>query len=427
MTKYDWIYLASTPLTLPVLAYRRLRRGKYTESAAGMLGKGEQWADPSSYPGGTVWAHAVSAGEVVAVKAAARELRKAFPDYPLVASTTTETGQDNARRILTEASEIFYFPLDLSWNVRKFLRRFNPRIVTLFEAELWPNFLLESTQADAKVFLLNGRMSERSYRRYLRLKRFLSRPFQTVSAFCMQSQGDAERIAEIVGSDEHVFVTGDCKFDFDFRVLTGAERTAWLAELGLSEDRPVIVAGSTHPSEEEIVLDAFDAARKTHPGAALILAPRHPERFNEAAALLAGRGYAVRRSSQSDESSTAPDVVLLDTMGQLDRAYGLGTIAIVGGSFVPVGGHNLMEAAAHSIPVLYGPHMHRQPDMLRILGAGEGGWQLAPSELGQALRELLGSDGRRAEMGLQARKSLDANRGVAKKMVEIVSRHAADV
>ncbi len=426
MTRYDLLYLASSPLFLPVLAYRKMRRGKYKKSAAGMMGKGEQWASPSSYPSGTIWVHAVSAGEVVAVKAAMPELRKAFPGYPLVASTTTETGQENARRMLADADEVFYYPIDLSWNVRKFLRRFNPRIVTLFEAELWPNFLLQADQAGAKVFLLNGRMSKRSYRRYLRMKRFLARPLGTIKAFCMQSQGDAERIAEIVGGDERVFVTGDCKFDFDFRVLTAEEKAAWRNELGLREDRPVIVAGSTHPGEEKIVLDAFVAARKEHSGAALILAPRHPERFNEAASLLDSKGFTVRRATQATESSSTPDVVLLDTMGQLDRAYGLGKIAIVGGSFVPVGGHNLMEAAAHSIPVLYGPHMHRQPDMLRILGSGEGGMQLKPGELGTALCELLGSDERREEIGQQARKSLDANRGVARKMVDIVSRYAAD-
>ncbi|MCX7011074.1 MAG: 3-deoxy-D-manno-octulosonic acid transferase, partial [Candidatus Sumerlaeota bacterium] len=219
MTRFDWLYLAASPLVLPVLGWRRLARGKYRESAAGMLGRGPQWKNPKAYPGGTVWMHAVSAGEVTAAKAVAPHLKSALPQWPLVASTVTETGQAAARRSLTEAEEVFYFPLDLSWNVRKFIARFRPRVAVLFEAELWPNFLLETTGAGAAVFLLNGRMSERSFARYRKLRTLLAPPLRRIRAFCMQTEDDAARVEEIVGRRDHVFVTGNCKFDADFPTL----------------------------------------------------------------------------------------------------------------------------------------------------------------------------------------------------------------
>ncbi len=384
-----------------------------------MLGLGAAWKNGASYPEGTLWAHAVSAGEVVAAKAAAPLLAEAYPQWPLVASTVTETGQAAARRMLVEARETFYFPADFSWNVRRFLRRFNPRIVALFEAELWPNFLIHASNAGAAIFLLNGRVSVRSHRRYMRFRQWIAPPIRRISAFCMQSQGDAARMAEILGGDRAIHVTGDCKFDVDFPVLAPPERARWREELGLDESRPVLVAGSTHPGEEETILAAFEEARRAVPDAALILCPRHPERFGEAAALLERRGLRTRRASRS-EAVESPDAVLLDTMGQLARAYGLGEIAIVGGSFAPIGGHNLLEAAAHCVPVIYGPHMHRQPDMLRLFGERDAGLQPAPERLGELLAALLRDPQRRNEMGRRARSVIDGNRGAARRMLDIV-------
>jgi 3-deoxy-D-manno-octulosonic-acid transferase len=432
MTRYDLIYLGMMPAVLPVLAYRRLVRGKYRQSAAGMLGRGEFWRDPGSfkqYPQGSIWLHAVSAGEVVAAKAAAPELKQAFPDLPLVASTTTETGQAAARRLLDEAEETFYYPLDISWNVRKCLRRFRPRAIVLFEAELWPNFLTESAAAGAKIFVVNGRISERSLRRFRKLNRagwlhrIMTRPLDGVAAFCMQTDEDAERLRQVVGPTDRVFVTGNCKFDTPYDVLDDAERRKWLERLGVDPERPVIVAGNTHEGEEEIILEAFDQVRASRPDTALLLAPRHPERFDQTADLLRRRGLSFRRSTAPEAGGDEPpQVVLLDTMGQLAKAYGLGLAAVVGGSFTPVGGHNLLEAAAHAIPVIYGPHMHRQPDILRLVGGSGGGLQLQPEDLGRTLLDLLGDDDRRRDLGLKAQRALEENRGSARRAVEIVKR-----
>ena len=423
MSLYDWAYLAAAPFVLPVLGYRRLARGKYRESGPAMLGRGPQWIDPKPYPNGTIWMHAVSAGEVIAAKAVAAQLKCALPDWPLVASTITETGQAAARRTLNEAEEIFYFPLDLSWNVRRFIRRFQPRVAVLFEAELWPNFLLEADSAGARAFLLNGRVSERSFRRYRKVRPLIAGPIQRIRAFCMQTEADAARMEQIIGRRDNIFVTGNCKFDAEFPTLTPEERNDWRQRLGIDPQRPLIVAGSTHPGEEEIVLAAYGAARKACPDLALILAPRHPERFEAVAALLKRQGLAFRRAACA-ETAPSPQVVLLDTMGQLAKAYGLGSIAVVGGSFVRIGGHNLLEAAAHSIPVVYGPHMRRQPDMLRLIGQGGGGLQVQPAALGKALAELLSNEPRRRDLGRRARQTLDENRGSAGKMVEIVRRYA---
>ena len=433
MTRYDWLYLAAAPLVLPAVGYKRLTRGKYRESLPGMLGRGPQWGGPAIHQQGSLWIHSVSAGEVTAAKAVAPLLQQTFPHLPLIASTTTETGQAAAKRSLTEAEEVFYYPLDLSWNVAKFFRRFRPKAVVLLEAEIWPNFLRESDRNGTKVFLINGRVSERTYRRYQGIGRFMAEPLRQLTAFCMQTKEDAERLERTIGCPEKIFVTGNVKFDVEFPTLEAAEKEEWLRRLGLSHSSfithhsslpsPILVVGSTHPGEEEIVLDAFARVKAAFPQASMILAPRHPERFNEVGDLLQKRNIPFSRASQAASGNLEPrDVVLFDVMGQLARAYGLGDVAIVGGSFVPIGGHNLLEANAHSIPVVFGPHMHRQPDMLRLVGQQGGGIQVDGENLGATLIDLLRNPEKAAHYGTRGRQCIDENRGSAMKSVEIVRR-----
>lgn len=426
MTLYDCLYLSAAPLVLPVIGYKRIRRGKYRESVPGMLGRGAQWDSLRSLPQGGIWIHAVSAGEVIAAKAVAPLLREAFPDMPLIASTTTETGQAAARRTLSEASGTFYYPLDLSWNVEKFLRQLRPKMVVLFEAELWPNFLLQATRSGCQVFLVNGRISEKTFARYQKFGGWMTRPLKQITAFCMQTDEDAKRLEQTIGGGEKIHVTGNCKFDVEFPTLKADEKKEWLQRLGMADANPIIVVGSTHPGEEQIVLKSFREVQAKHPQAAMILAPRHPERFGEVAELLRREGVQFTRASEAGNSALpAAPVVLFDVMGQLARAYGLGNLAVVAGSFVPIGGHNLLEATAHEIPVIYGPFMNRQPDMLRLVGQTGGGVQCDGNSLGQTMLDLLADAELYSRVARRGRACIDENRGSAMEAVKIIRRYAA--
>lgn len=419
LTRYDAAYLAASPVAVPWLAWRWARRRKYRQSASGMLGAGlPEGAAGSAFAKGSVWVHAVSVGEVAAARAVMPGLRGLFPSLPFVLSTVTETGQEAARRTLPDVDAHTYFPLDFSWNVRRFLDAYRPRVIVLLEAEIWPNFLTLAAGSGARIFLLNARMSDRSFPRY-RAARGLARPIlDSITGFCAQTELDAERFAELGVPPNRLRVTGNCKFDLDIPTLTGDERTADRGALGIPESAPVIVAGSTHEGEEELILEAFRSVRAELPGATLILAPRHPERFGVAAELARKAGFQTTLASASPNG--VPQVVVLDKMGVLARTYGLADVAIVAGSFCPTGGHNLLEAAAHGIPVVYGPDMHSQRELARLFAAAGAGRQVQPSALAPTLLELLRNPELRRAEGGKCRAVLDQNQGSAARCIEAV-------
>lgn len=440
-TLFDIAYLAATPVLLPTLLYRRFALNKYRESLPGMLGRnlGPATREGASHametdhaPRTTAWLHAVSVGETVAAGAVLKRLHEHRPAWRFIASTVTETGQNKAKQSLKQAAEVFYYPLDFSWIVRRFFDHYRPSLVIIHETELWPNFLTEARRRGVPVFLANGKLSPRSARRYAKARRFFAGPLSAFSAFCMQTEGDAERLRLLGVPDGKIHVTGNCKFDAPGDPLSHMQRAEWLARFGWGPDAPVIVAGSTHPGEEEIVLDAYAVLRQRFPEARLLLAPRHPERFDAVASMLAERKLSAWRVSRGDfapgsppaksavNAAAGPDVVLLDTIGQLARAYGLGHVALCGGSWANIGGHNLLEAAVHSVPVLRGPNMQNQPEIVRILGPEQGGLLVEANALGPTLVDLLDDDKRRRELGRAAADAVERNRGAAARTVEII-------
>ena len=419
MTRYDLVYLLATPVLLPYLGWRYLTRGKYTESAGGMLGRrlpnGEQAA---AFTDGSLWLHAVSVGEIAAARAVAEGLGQLRPELPLVVSTITETGQAAARRFFAEQTTT-YFPADLSPVVRRFQRVFRPRVFVLLETEIWPNFLTLAARDGTRCFMINAKLSDRSFPRYRRFRRVLAPALAALEGICTQTEQDAQRFAELGLDPDRIRVTGNCKFDLDQEPLSPAERREMLERFGMNPDRRWIVAGSTHPGEEELLLETYKAVQQKVPEAGLLLCPRHPERFDEAARLVGDAGRRVGRASAPGEPAD-PEVVVLDQMGVLARAYGLGEVTIVAGSFCQVGGHNLLEAAAHAVPVLYGPHMHSQREIHRLFVQAEGGLQVSPETLGPTLIELLSDETRRREEGAKARRVLDRNQGSAARSVAVV-------
>lgn len=424
---FDVAYMAVFPAAAGAVVYKMWRHGKYRESAPALIGRQlREDTDSALFENGCVWIHAVSVGEVMAAKAMLPLLRKHFQNTPILITTHTETGQSAARNLPPEfVDAVRYFPVDFSWLMRRAVATWKPRVFIVMETELWPNALQIIRKSDTPVFTLNGKISERSFRSYQRLGKLIRRPLSCVTAFCTQTDGDATRIGALLGKTGNIHVTGNCKFDIPIPMLDENEKAVQANELNLPWPVRYIVAGSTHPGEEEIILRAFDYAAAQDSSLQLILVPRHPERFDEAWELLKKRGIPAQRvSDKSTTGEGAPRVHLVDKMGVLTRLYGLAEIAVVAGSFVPgIGGHNLLEPAAHAVPVIYGPYMKSQPDMVRIMNDSGAGTQVDATDLGAALTKLLNDASMARQKGEAGRVAFLANQGSAQRNMDVIQRY----
>jgi len=413
-----WLYriglVAFFLAALPVFLLQAILRGKYRRALRERLGFVPAWTAAAP----PLWVHAVSVGEVLAAIPLVRQVESRWPGLPILMSTVTDTGRGVGLQRLPGKPFVF-FPLDFGWAVRRALDRIRPRAVLLTETELWPIFIRACGQRGVPVVVVNGRISPRSYPRYRRVRFWFGRVLQGVRIFCMQTPEDAARVCDLGAPAERVHVVGNLKFD-----LAGdedpAEGARVRAMLGLAPDRPVLVAGSTHKGEEPPVLEAYRRARATIPDLALIVAPRHPERLDEVSSLLREAGLPwVRRSQAPAPDGTA--VILVDTMGELARLYAAGTVVYVGGSLVPIGGHNVLEPAAHGRPVLFGPHMGNFAEMARLFLEQGAGLEVhdAASLAAEAVR-LLGDPAEATRMGQAGRLIVGTHRGAAQRTVALL-------
>jgi 3-deoxy-D-manno-octulosonic-acid transferase len=399
---------------LPVFATQALLGKKYRRSLPERLGRVAAWTGTAR----PIWLHAVSVGEVMAGIPLAMQLASRRPDLPLLVSTVTDTGRAVAEQRL-RAGRYVFFPLDFTWAVRPALDRLRPRAVLLTETEIWPNFIRACGVRGVPVVLINGRISPRSFPRYRRVRLLFAKVLRGIDLFCMQTSQDAARILELGAPKERVHVVGNLKFDLAGASL-GDEGPVIRAMLGLPDARPVLVAGSTHRGEEEAMLRAFQAARRSAPDLVLLLAPRHPERLAEVEGLLAQERIPWVRRSRLPGEELQP-VILLDTMGELARVYAAGTIVYIGGSLVPIGGHNVLEAAAHARPVLFGPHMGNFAEMARLFLEEGAGLQVRDAnELGEQIIRLLADPGTASRMGQAGRGIVDAHRGASRRTVDLL-------
>lgn len=426
-TRYDMLYYTASPVLFPYLAWRWGKRRKYHESGPAMFGRQLPGAERDGrFKNGSLWVHAVSVGEVAAAQAMAPGLKEQFPERPLVLSTITETGQAAARETVPEADAHIYFPADFSWNVRRFLDAYQPRSVVLMETELWPNFLTMTRERGGEIFMMNARLSDRSFPRYLKYRRVLDPVFSALSGVCVQTEMDRERFEALGVRPERVEVTGNCKFDVNFPTLTPGERASQREAWGILPHQAAVVAGSTHRTEEALALFAFQQVKRHVDDPCLILVPRHPERFGEVAQLVERRGMRLRRTSemgtQPPPSGEPAEVILVDQMGILARTYGLGDVAIVAGSYCKTGGHNLLEAAAHRVPVIYGPNMKNQREIERLFRSAEAGTQVNEEGLVDSLVSFFLDPDLRKQEGEKAYGVLEANRGSARKNLETLAR-----
>ncbi len=392
-------------LTSPVWVLRMIRHGKYRAGVGERFGRvPERLRDPERRP--TVWVHAVSVGEVLAATGLIAELQQRAPSYRMVVSTTTATGQKLARE-RHGAENVFYFPLDFAFAIRPYLRSLCPSLVVVAETEFWPNFFRLSHESGARVAVVNARISDRSFPRYRRFRKLLRLVLRQVDVFLAQSGEDRHRLIEIGAPSERVEVSGNLKFD-----IKPAGQPALVAQLksALGEAGPILVCGSTVEGEEPIVVRAFGAVRERFPGAVMVLAPRHPERFGEVAALLASSGIPFQRRSQWN-GAIGPGIFLLDSIGELAALYDLAEIAFVGGSLVPKGGHNILEAAQHGAAIVVGPHPENFRDIVELFRRADAVVVAGAEDLGPTLLNLLTDENRRREMGCRAREILRANAG----------------
>jgi 3-deoxy-D-manno-octulosonic-acid transferase len=410
-------------ISLPWWAIQVVRLGKYRAGLKERLGMIPERVRVSIHAThhatrarpDSIWIHAVSVGEVLAVSQLVAELRKADPERAIFVSTTTVTGQTLARQRFGE-SQVFFMPLDFGFALRPYLKLLRPRLLILAETEFWPNLLHLSRKNGALVAIVNARISDRSFPRYRRFRGFFRRVLNDVDLFLTQTEDDAQRLREIGAAGERVRSSGNLKFDVrssgDSALAEDLRRA--IARDGVS---PIVICGSTTDGEEELLLQALQEMATEFPAAMVILAPRHPERFDRVADLIAGQVLAmVRRSAWTGGSRLRGGVFLLDSVGELASLYALADVAFVGGSLLPgVGGHNILEPAQHGVPVLVGPNTFNFREIVRIFERGGALTVVTPGSLAGELRHLLAHREERLRLGQRAREMFLENTGATER------------
>jgi len=422
---YSLLLAVGFLILLPRFLYDAFRHGKYVAGFRERLGT---LSPVTGQP--LIWIHCVSVGETQAARPLVLELKKQLPNFRIAISTTTLTGQNLAREIFkNDAEKIFYFPFDWRWTVRRTLKALRPEAVLIMETELWPGFLRECEQQQIPAVVLNGRLSERSYRRYRLFRGFMSRVLRGVSLAIMQTEPDAARLRLLGIATEKVKVSGSLKFDAGTLPLND-ELTAVLgARFNFTGDSPLILAASTHAPEERIVIEAVkQLIAHTVPTARLLIAPRHPERFGEVAALIEASGISwARRSASQQATDGTAKVVLLDTIGELQSVYPLATIVFVGGSIAKTGGHNILEPAAVGACILTGAHTYNFREIVEAFVRAKAIVQLPAMpdsdtalELEKLFAKFLTEPDKQRLIGERAKQLVNQNRGATERTMELL-------
>ena len=359
----------------------------------------------------SVWVHAVSVGEVKSVRKLVEKLRSTHSDQPLVLSTITPAGQELARGTEDLADHVFYFPIDLPGAIRRTLDRVNPSLVVIAETEIWPNFLRECRRRGIRVVMVNGRISDRSLPRYRAIRHWLKRVLDDYTLLGMQTEEDRERIESIGADGRKVTVFGNLKYDaVDIQHALPADLSTVLSSFPR-----LWIAASTMPGEDELILDAFSEVRKRHPDLVLLIAPRHPDRFDNVERIIRQKGFDCTRRTRLDGRT---DVLLLDSVGELASTFQHSSVVFVGGSLVPRGGHNILEPAAFSNPIVFGPHMENFREIRDLFINAQAAIEVHDArELANAVDRLLTDTERAAEIGARARQVVEANSGATERVL----------
>ena len=414
---YDIVAIIVVILIIPMFAIRSIRERGFTERIKQSLGMFPEHALDKVAKKNCIWVHAASVGEIVATSPLIKEFRQEFPKSPILVSVVTTSGYEMANRIIKDADSIIYFPLDLPIVAAHVLRRIHPRVFLNVETELWPNFLNAARKLNVPVMMVNGRISEKSVKRYKYLYSVLTNMIKTVKLFAMQSSIDADYIRQLGAPNDLVTVTGNTKFDQTYTDVTPEEREKILVDFGLKNAEGILLAGSTHRREEGYVLEAFKKIRENHPKARLVIAPRELLRTMEVVHICSKEGFTVAtRTELQKRPSNNEDIIILDTIGELGKVYSIGDVIYVGGSLVTHGGHNILEPAAHGKAIIVGHHMENFKDTHALFKNRNACITVdSPKELAEEALKLFDDPDHRRRLEIETLAIVKENRGASRK------------
>ena len=407
-------------VSLPYWLWQMLHHSKYRKGLWERLGRVPPRLELPKQEDNVIWIHAVSVGEVLAVAGLVEELKRRLPQRRIFISTTTDTGQALARKKFG-AESVFYFPMDFGFAIRPYLRALQPEMIVIAETEFWPNFLRLAHGSGASVAVVNARVSDRSWPGYRRWRGLLHRLLENVDLFLAQTEEDAARLQDIGADGQRVRVVGNLKFDLPAPAETSIVESVRKA-ITEGGGGPVLVCGSTLEGEESLLLKAFENLLVSHPRAVMVLAPRHPERFAAAAALLEQMSIRFYRRSAWRGEALAGGVLLLDTIGELAAMYSVADVAFVGGSLVPRGGHNIIEPAQYGVAIVVGNHTENFRDVVRLFQSRDAVRIVGPAELPLVLLELLADEEKRKALGRLAAETMRSQAGATTRTADELER-----
>ncbi len=411
------VYVLLTYLLAPFVIAAEGWKALWNPEYRGRLGQRLGFVEPQAKPG-CLWVHAVSVGEVQAAAGLVRELRRRLPGIEVICTTVTPTGAQRAAALFGSDVRHCYLPYDLPGSVQRFLDRIQPRVAIILETEIWPTLYHQLGRRGIPLVMASARVSTRSVDRYRRMASLFKETLSHGIVIGAQSAADAERFRAIGAAPDRVRVTGNVKFDLEIPAV--AVQAGRDFHESAAASRPVWIAGSTHEGEEEAALAAHNMIRARHPSALLILVPRHPQRFDAVRAVLRKRGHSFAQRSSKEPPTDAHDVFLVDTLGELQLFYAAADVAFVGGSLVPIGGHNLLEPAALGLPILSGPHTHNAQDIADLL-LQSGALRIVRSreELAQRVADYFDDPERARRDGSRGQEVLAQSRGAVDRLVEM--------
>lgn len=409
---YDLIFLIFILIYLPVYLFKgKFHRGFFAR--LGILPKNLILDRP-------IWIHAVSVGEAMVVRGLIEELRKCYPARKFVISTVTPTGNKIVKAMAMPGDLVTYLPLDFSFIVKGVISRINPEVFIIAETEIWPNLITCLHKQDIPIITVNGRISDASFRGYLAVKPLIKPILNRVNLFCVQTESDADRLKQLGVATDKIKVTGNMKFD----QLAGVGADGYRQRLGLASEEKLLIAGSTHWPEEEIVLAAYKVVLNSFPDLKLLIAPRHPQRARgllKTVSAFGFSGFEISRLSTQGFDRAASHVFILDTVGELANFYALADIVFIGGSLIKKGGHNILEPASLRKPVIFGPHMFNFRDIAGMFLENNAAIMVHNQlDLASAVELLLNNSFRVRQLTNNAREVIMRNQGATKRNIQAI-------